>query len=83
VPGWFSGNGCVSGFFDRVHIRFFGNGGLWFRLYGGLLGRAPSNQGLLPLTFGASPRHGQILGIDPCQLKTVTYVLELFCYLCG
>ncbi|MNV48769.1 hypothetical protein D3C71_1406920 [compost metagenome] len=33
--------------------------------------------------FQLSPRHGQILGIDQCQLKTVTYVLELFCYLCG
>ncbi|MNP17228.1 hypothetical protein D3C76_1096550 [compost metagenome] len=33
--------------------------------------------------FELSPRHGQILGIDQCQLKTVTYVLELFCYLCG
>ncbi|RAI68265.1 hypothetical protein DOZ80_17885 [Pseudomonas fluorescens] len=26
--------------------------------YGGLLGKAPSNQGLLALTFGASPRLG-------------------------
>ncbi|VVP60643.1 hypothetical protein PS900_06205 [Pseudomonas fluorescens] len=26
--------------------------------YSGLLGKAPSNQGLLPLTFGASPRLG-------------------------
>ncbi|CAI8863113.1 hypothetical protein EMIT0196MI5_20124 [Pseudomonas sp. IT-196MI5] len=40
---------------DRVHIRFFGNGHLGFRPDGGSLGRAPSNQGLLPLTFGASP----------------------------
>jgi len=48
---------CLATFFC-VHIRFFGHGHLRFRLYGGLLGRAPSNQGLLPLTFGASPRLG-------------------------
>ncbi len=41
--------------FDGVHIRFCGNGHLWFRSYSGSLGKAPSNQGLLPLTFGASP----------------------------
>ncbi len=41
-------------FFERVHIRFCGNGGYWFRSYSGSLGRAPSNQGLLPLSFGAS-----------------------------
>ncbi len=41
-----------------VHIRFCSNGGLWFRFYSGSLGKAPSNQGLLPLTFGASPRLG-------------------------
>ncbi|CAI8891435.1 hypothetical protein EMIT0196MI5_330013 [Pseudomonas sp. IT-196MI5] len=40
--------------FDGVHIRFSGYGRYWFRPYGGSLGRAPSNQGLLPLTFGAS-----------------------------
>ncbi|CAI8743709.1 hypothetical protein EMIT0P44_150050 [Pseudomonas sp. IT-P44] len=40
------------------HIRFFGDGGYWFRPYGESLGRAPSNQGLLPLSFGASPRLG-------------------------
>jgi hypothetical protein len=44
--------------FDGVHIRFCGNGHLWFRSYSGSLGKAPSNQGLLPLTFGASPRLG-------------------------
>ena len=44
--------------FEGAHIRFCGNG-LWrFRSYSGLLGKAPSNQGLLPLTFGASPRLG-------------------------
>ncbi len=50
-------DGCVSGGmdFDGVHIRFCGNGHLWFRSYSGSLGKAPSNQGLLPLTFGASP----------------------------
>ncbi len=40
--------------FDRAHIHFFGNGHLGFRPYGESLGRAPSNQGLLPLSFGAS-----------------------------
>ena len=44
--------------FEGVHIRFCGNGHLGFRPYGGSLGKAPSNQGLLPLTFGASPRLG-------------------------
>ena len=41
-----------------VNIRFFGDGGWRFRPYGESLGRAPSNQGLLPLSFGASPRLG-------------------------
>ncbi len=60
VGAWFALDGYVLGyvFFTGVHIRFCGNGGLWFRPYGGLLGKAPSNQGLLPLTFGASPRLG-------------------------
>ncbi len=40
------------------HIRCCGDGGYWFRPYGESLGRAPSNQGLLPLSFGASPRLG-------------------------
>ena len=39
-----------------VHIRFCGNGCLGFRPYGGLLGKAPSNQALSPLTYGGSPR---------------------------
>ena len=43
---------------DGVHIHCCGNGDYWFRSYSGLLGKAPSNQGLLPLTFGASPRLG-------------------------
>ena len=37
-----------------VHIHSCGNGHLWFRPYGESLGKAPSNQGLLPLAFGAS-----------------------------
>ncbi len=41
-------------FFNCVHIRCCGNGRFWFRSYSGLLGKAPSNQGLLPLTLGAS-----------------------------
>ena len=41
---------------DWGHIRCCGNGGLGFRPDGGSLGKAPSNQGLLPLTFGASLR---------------------------
>jgi hypothetical protein len=41
-----------------VHIHYCGNGHLGFRPYGGSLGKAPSNQGLLPLSFGASPRLG-------------------------
>jgi hypothetical protein len=46
-------------FVDRVHIHSCGNGHLWFRPYSESLGKterrpAPSNQGLLPLAFGAS-----------------------------
>jgi hypothetical protein len=41
-----------------VHIHSCGNGCYWFRPYGESLGRAPSNQGLLPPSFGASPRLG-------------------------
>ncbi|MFJ3368910.1 hypothetical protein ACIPL2_12565, partial [Pseudomonas sp. NPDC086251] len=37
-----------------VHIHFCGNGGYGLRPYGVSLGKAPSNQGLLPLSFGAS-----------------------------
>ncbi len=58
-------DGFVSGdeYFVGVHIRCCGNGHLGFRPYGGSLGKTecrptPSNQGLLPLTFGASPRLG-------------------------
>ena len=40
------------------HIRFCGNSRLGFRPYGGSLGKAPSNQGLLPLSCGASPGLG-------------------------
>jgi hypothetical protein len=46
------------GFVDRVHIHFCGNGHLGFRFYSESLGTAPSNQGLLPLAFGASLRLG-------------------------
>ena len=41
-----------------VPIRFCGNGRWRFRPDGESLGKAPSNQGLLPLSFGASPRLG-------------------------
>jgi hypothetical protein len=41
-----------------VHIHFCGNGRLWFRFYSESLGKAPSNQALLPLSIGASPRLG-------------------------
>ena len=58
-------DGFVSGdvFFTGVHIHCCGNGHLGFRPYGGSLGKAerrpaPSNQGLLPLSFGASLRLG-------------------------
>ncbi|VVN17893.1 hypothetical protein PS647_04198 [Pseudomonas fluorescens] len=44
--------------FESVHIQCCGNGRLGFRPYGGSLGKAPSNQGLLPLSFGASLRLG-------------------------
>jgi|GEM_PF-1935714 len=47
LGGW--GWGCV-------YIRFCGNGCYWFRPYGELLGKAPSNQALLPLSFGPSLR---------------------------
>ena len=49
-------DGCVSGDlgFVGVHIRFLGNGRYGFRPYGGLLGRAPSNQAPAPLTYGGS-----------------------------
>ncbi|SDU97774.1 hypothetical protein SAMN05216558_1402 [Pseudomonas vancouverensis] len=51
---------CLAGevVFSGVHIHCCGNGRLGFRSYSGSLGRAPSNQGLLPLSFGASPRLG-------------------------
>ena len=37
-----------------VHIHSCGNGFYWFRPYGESLGKAPSNQTLLPLSSGAS-----------------------------
>ena len=54
---WFASEGVLTAdllFVDGVHIHSCGNGGLWFRPYGESLGKAPSNQGLLPLAFGAS-----------------------------
>ena len=51
---------CILGSGDRdwdwVNIRFFGNGSYWFRPYGELLGKAPSNQAPAPLTYGGSLR---------------------------
>jgi hypothetical protein len=41
-------------FLVGVHIHSYGNGFYWFRFYSESLGKAPSNQGLLPLSFGAS-----------------------------
>ncbi|EJM79679.1 hypothetical protein PMI33_05271, partial [Pseudomonas sp. GM67] len=38
--------------FDWVYIHSCGNGGYWFRPYGGSLGEAPSNQAPAPLTYG-------------------------------
>jgi hypothetical protein len=49
-----NGLGGAGWLLGGVHIRFFGNGGFWFRPYGESLGEAPSNQALLPLSFGAS-----------------------------
>jgi len=43
-----------GGFFGGGHIRCCGHGCQWFRPYGESLGEAPSNQALLPLSFGAS-----------------------------
>jgi hypothetical protein len=38
-----------------VHIRFCGQGGLWFRSYSGSLSKsAKVTKALLPLSFGAS-----------------------------
>ncbi|CAI8768006.1 hypothetical protein EMIT0P44_180096 [Pseudomonas sp. IT-P44] len=56
VGGAELGNGLgVSGrLLGGGHIRFCGNGGYRFRSYSGSLGKAPSNQGLLPLSFGGS-----------------------------
>ena len=52
---------------DRVHIRFFGNGGLWFRPYGGSLWKSPKvTKGLLP--HHSAPRLGSVCpnpGLNP------------------
>ena len=39
---------------------FFGEGGYWFRPYGGSLGKAPSNQAPAPLTSGPSQAQGSL-----------------------
>ena len=45
--------------FNCVHFRYLGSGDLRFRFYSGLLWKSPKvTKGLLPLTFGASPRLG-------------------------
>jgi len=41
-----------------IHIHSCGYGCYWFRPYGESLGKAPSNQTLLPLSSGASLRLG-------------------------
>ncbi|GEM_PF-1002574 len=42
-----------------MYIRFCGNGHFWFRPYGESLWKSPKvTKGLLPLSFGASPRLG-------------------------
>jgi hypothetical protein len=53
--GFVSVDDCFVG----VHIRCCGHGHLGFRPYGGSLWKSPKvTKGLLPLTFGASPRLG-------------------------
>jgi len=50
-----------------VHIRFFGNGGLWFRSYSGSLWKSPKvTKGLLP--HHSAPRLGSVCpnaGLNP------------------
>ena len=50
-----------------VYIRFFGNGGLWFRPYGGSLWKSPKvTKGLLP--HHSAPRLGSVCpnaGLNP------------------
>ena len=51
--------GLIGGeIFAGVHIHSCGYGFYWFRFYSESLGKAPSNQGLLPLSCGASPGLG-------------------------
>jgi hypothetical protein len=53
-----------------VHIRFCGNGRLWFRSYSGSLWKSPKvTKGLLPLSFGASPRLGLSRGQEDQKPK--------------
>jgi hypothetical protein len=51
---WIKSEAAGLCFVFCVHIRFCGYGGYRFRFYSESLGKAPSNQGLLPLSFGAS-----------------------------
>ena len=53
-------DGCLIGgeILAGVHIHSCGNGRYGFRFYSESLGRAPSNQALLPLSSGASLRLG-------------------------
>ena len=51
-----------------VHIRYLGNGYLWFRSYSGSLLEGPkSNQKVLAPTLGTSPR----LGVPERRLESV------------
>ena len=57
---WPAGDGYLIGgeILAGVNIHSCGHGFYWFRPYGESLGKAPSNQGLLPLSYGASPGLG-------------------------
>ena len=55
---------------DRVHIHCCGNGCLGFRSYSGSLWKSPKvTKGLLPLSFGASPRLGLSRGQEDQKPK--------------
>ena len=52
-----------------MNIHFCGHGDYWFRPYGGSLWKSPKvTKGLLPLTFGASPRLG-IPSLRSCSVS--------------
>ena len=57
---WLAGDGGLIGgeILAGVHIHSCGHGFYWFRFYSESLGKAPSNQRLLPLSSGASPGLG-------------------------